>query len=146
MKIKGKERVKYYNHRFSYLKNRIPSIVLPIEELLVAYYINGLPTQIAMWVNRAHKESLQDAFSEAIQVERGMFCLKDNSDTSSEQASTSPKKVENFPKPTATSQDPFNMKDMKKLLQKMSNEMVDLKKTNNENQVNNRGFNRPPFK
>ena len=28
----------------------------------------------------------------------------------------------------------------------MSNEMVDLKKTNNENQSNNRGFNRPPFR
>ena len=36
MNTNGKERVKYYNHRFSYLKNRIPSTVLPIEELLVA--------------------------------------------------------------------------------------------------------------
>ena len=58
MKTKGKERVKDYNHQFSYLKNRIPNIVLPIEELLVAYYIKGLPTQIAMWVKRARKESL----------------------------------------------------------------------------------------
>ena len=81
MKTKGKERFKDYNHRFSYLKNRIPSTVLPIEELLVAYYIKGLPTQIAMWVKRDCKESLQDAFSEAIQVERDMFCLKENPDT-----------------------------------------------------------------
>ena len=28
----------------------------------------------------------------------------------------------------------------------MSNEMVDLKKTSNANQSNNRGFNRPPFR
>ena len=28
----------------------------------------------------------------------------------------------------------------------MSNEMVDLKKTNNENQANNRGFAREPFR
>ena len=35
---------------------------------------------------------------------------------------------------------------MKKFLQKMSNEIVDLKKTNNENQPNSRGFNRPPFR
>ena len=55
MKTKGKERVKDYNHRFSYLKNRIPNTVLPIEELLVACYIKGLPTQIAMWVKRDHK-------------------------------------------------------------------------------------------
>ena len=58
MKTKGKERVKYYNHRFSYLNNRIPNTVLPVEELLVVYYIKGLPTQIAMCVKRACKESL----------------------------------------------------------------------------------------
>ena len=55
MKTKGKERVKYYNHQFSYLKNRILSTVLPVEELLVSYYIKGLPAQIAMWVKRARK-------------------------------------------------------------------------------------------
>ena len=38
------------------------------------------------------------------------------------------------------------MTEVKKLIQKMSNEMVDLKKTNNENQSNNRGFNMPPFR
>ena len=31
MKTKGKEVVKDYNQRFSYLKNRIPAIVLPVE-------------------------------------------------------------------------------------------------------------------
>ena len=86
-----------------YIKNRIPSIVLPIEELLVAYYIKGLPAQIAMWVKRAHKVSLKDEFFEAIQVERDMFCLKDNSNTASEQASTSRRKSDTSPKPTATS-------------------------------------------
>ena len=111
------------------MKNRIPATVLPIEELLFTYYIKGLPTQIAMWVKRAHKETMHKDLCEAIQEEKDMFCLKDNHDTSSEQASTSCKKVDNFPKSTATSQDPFNMNDMKKVLQKMSNEMVDLKKT-----------------
>ena len=50
------------------------------------------------------------------------------------------------PKPSTTSQDLFNMSEVKKLLQRMSNEMVDLKKKNNENQSNYRGFNTPPFK
>ena len=75
-----------------------------------------------------------------------MFYFKENPGTSSKQASTSCKKIDNTPKPTATTKDPFNMSDMKKLLQKMSNEMVDLNKTNNENQSNNRGFNRPSFR
>ena len=38
------------------------------------------------------------------------------------------------------------MSDVKNLLQNMSNEMVDLKKTNNKNQSNNKGFNRKPFR
>ena len=75
-----------------------------------------------------------------------MFFLKDNHDSSAEQESTSHKKVGKFPKTPTTSQDPFNMNDMKKILQKISNDMVDLKKTNNENQANNRGFNMPPLR
>ena len=68
MKTKGKERVKYYNQWFSYLKNKIPGTVLPVEELLVSYYIKGLMTLIAMWVKRDRKESLQDSLFEAIHV------------------------------------------------------------------------------
>ena len=99
-----------------------------------------------MWVKRACKESFPDAFSKSIQLEKDMFCFKDNLDTSSKQDSTSRKKIDNAPKPTTTAQDHFNMSDMKKILQKMSNEMVDLKKTNNKNQSNNRVFNRPAFR
>ena len=128
---------------FSYLKNRIPNIVLHVKELLVAYYIKGLLTQIAMWLKRACKESLEDYFSEAIQVEREMLCLKENLESTSEQACTSCRKSDSSLKPVATIQDLFNMSEVKKLLQRMSYEMVDLKKTSNENQSNNRGFNRP---
>ena len=57
MKTKGKEKVQDYSQIFLYSKNRIPTTVLPVEELLVAYYIKGLPGQIAMWVKRARQES-----------------------------------------------------------------------------------------
>ena len=81
-----------------------------------------------MWFKRARKESLQDAFFEAIQVERDMFCLKENSDIASEQAFASRWKSDTSPKPATTSQDPFNMSEAKKLLQIMFKEMVYLKK------------------
>ena len=74
--IKSKEGVKYYNQRFSYLKNRIPNTVLPVEELLIAYYIKGLPTTIATWVKHAHKMTLQIAFTEACLVKKDMYGLK----------------------------------------------------------------------
>ena len=49
LRIKGKERVKEFNQRFSCLKNRIPTNVLPSKELLVDYYIKVLPSPITMW-------------------------------------------------------------------------------------------------
>ena len=76
--IKSKEGVKYYNQRFSYLKNRIPNTVLPVEELLIAYYIKGLPTTIAMWVKRAHKITLQLSFTKPYLIEKDMYGLKEN--------------------------------------------------------------------
>ena len=84
MKTKGEERFKYYNQRFSYLKNRILDTFLHVEELLVSYYIKGLLTQIAMWEKMAHMETLHEDFYEAIQVEKDMLFLRDNPDTSSE--------------------------------------------------------------
>ena len=79
-RIKPKEGVKDYNHRFSCLKNRIPATLLPVEELLIAYYIKGLPMTIAMWVKHAHKETLQLNFVEVFTVEKDMYGLKDNFD------------------------------------------------------------------
>ena len=89
---------------------------------------------------------MQEVFAEAIQVEKDMFFLNENPTTLAEKASTSYGKIKNFPKTTATNFDPFNMSDMKKILQNMSNDMVDLNKTSNEYQSNNRGFARPPFR
>ena len=42
--------------------------------------------------------------------------------------------------------DPYDMENMKKLLQNISNDMVDLKRTNNDNQVNNISLARLPFR
>ena len=66
-----------------------------------------------MWIKRDRKGSLQEAFVEAIQVEKDMFCLKENPDTPAEHASTSRKKIENLPKTTATNPYPFDMTDRK---------------------------------
>ena len=74
-----------------------------------------------------------------------MFCLKDNLDAQADQPSISRRSQENFPKPTLQNKDPYDMKNMKKLLQKISNDVVYLKRTYNENQLNNRGLARPPF-
>ena len=75
-----------------------------------------------------------------------MFCLKDNTYIQTNQPSTYHKKQENLPKPTTQNKDPFEMDNMKKLLQNISNDMVDLKRGSSDNQVNNRGQERPPLR
>ena len=50
------------------------------------------------------------------------------------------------PKTTTQNKDPYEMDNMKKLLQKFSNDMVYLKRNKNDNHVNNRGMARTPFR
>ena len=99
-----------------------------------------------MWVKRAHKTTLQEAFSEAILVEKDMFFLKDNPDIQIYHPSTSRRRKENVPKTAPQNKDPYDMENMKKLLQKISNDMVYIKRNNNDNKVNNRGMARSPFR
>ena len=139
-------RVKYFSQKFSYLKNKIPITVILAKQLLVAYYIKGLPTQISMWVKRDLKTTLQEAFLEAVLVEKDMFSLKDNPDTQKDQPSTSRRRQDNSPKPTPQNKYPYEMDNMKKILQNILNDKVDLKRNNNDNQVNRRGMARPLFR
>ena len=75
-----------------------------------------------------------------------MFFLKENPDVQADHPSTSRRRKENLPKPTPQNKDPYDMENMKNIFQKLSNNMVDIKRTHTENQVNNRGSARPPFK
>ena len=77
-----------------------PCQCFPAEELLVSYYINGIPTPISMWVKRAHKNNLQEDFTKIILVEKDMFCLKYNPNIQTDQPSASCKKKDNFLNPT----------------------------------------------
>ena len=86
-----------------------------------------------MRVKRAHKTTLQKDFSEAILVEKNMFFLKDSHDSQEYQPFTSRRSKENFPKPTPQNKDPYDMDNMKNLLQNISNDMVNLKINNTEN-------------
>ena len=53
---------------------------------------------------------------------------------------------EHVPKPTTLDNDLYEMENTKKLLQMISNDMVDLKRENGDNQGNNRGQVRKPPK
>ena len=59
-----------------------------------------------MWVKRAHKITLQEAFVEAVIVEKDMYELKDNPDQELEQPSTSRRRKYHVHKPTTLNKDP----------------------------------------
>ena len=75
-----------------------------------------------------------------------MLFLKDNLDAQADYPSTSRRRKDNTPKPTTQTKDPFELDNMNKLLKNISNDMVDLKRTNIKNPTNNRGYVRPPFR
>ena len=83
-----------------------------------------------MWVKRAHKNNLQEDFTKTILVEKDTFCLKYNPYIQIDQPFASCKKHDNFLKHTTQNKDPLEMNHTKNFLQKISNDMVDLKKTN----------------
>ena len=86
-----------------------------------------------MWVKCSHKATLQLTFTEAVIIEKDMYGLKDNPDQETDQPSTSRRRQEHVLKPTTLEKDPYEMDNMKNLLQRISNDMVDLKKENNDN-------------
>ena len=90
-----------------------------------------------MWVKCAWKTTLQVAFVEAVIVEKDMYGLKDNLEQEPEWPSSSRRRQEHVPKPTNLDKYPYEMDNMKKLLQRISNDMVDLKRASGDNQGNN---------
>ena len=86
-----------------------------------------------MWVKRAHKTTLQLYFTEDYLVEKDMYGLKENTNQEPKWPSTSRRGKQNVPKPMTLDKDPYEMDNIKKLFQRMSNDMVDLKMENGDN-------------
>ena len=105
--------------------------------------MKGLPTTISMSVKCAHKTTLQLSFTKDYLVENDMYGLKENTKQEPKWPSTSRRGKQNVPKSMTLDKDPYEMDNMKKFLQRISNDMVDLKRENGDNQGNNRGQVRP---
>ena len=75
-------KVKYFNERFIYLLNRIPSKHAKVVH--IEYYTSALLPNIAMFVKNQEKLTLVDNFAEDIQVEKDFetvyICLGDEED------------------------------------------------------------------
>jgi len=85
--------VKEFNQIFLTLKNKIPVDSMSIESLIVSYYAKALHNNISIWVKRSKKNTLLEAFEEAIQIKKYILSLKDNINHESKATSSSKKKI-----------------------------------------------------
>jgi hypothetical protein len=147
LKMNAKEKVKDFNQRFLTLKNRIPADSMPAESLVIAYYIKALHQSIAIWVKRSKKATLLEAFEEGTQIEKDILSLKDSSSNKTEIVSSSKKKVEILPRPTQnkTRSENSDLENLTKVVQKLSNQVIDLKRSTEE-AYSSKGPYKPPFR
>jgi hypothetical protein len=146
LKMNPKEKVKYFNQRFLTLKNRIPADFMPAESLIIAYYTKSLHQSIAIWVKQSKKAMLLEAFEEAIQIEKDILSLKDSTNNENETSSSSKKKIKILPRPTQSKPQPENsdLENLTKVVQKLSNQVIDLKRSTEE-ASSSKGPYKPPF-
>lgn len=125
LRAESREPIKDFNLRFNKILNKIPTTSQPSEEVRSEWYITALPSNLAIFVDRANKTTLVENMKEAIAVEKHITALE-KKNAMEEQKS---KKVsfKEDPKKKQT-KDPFDLEGLKKVLKTMSNEMVDIKK------------------
>jgi hypothetical protein len=131
LRMNPKEKVKDFNQIFLTLKNRIPTDSMPTENLIIAYYTKALHQSIAIWVKRSKKDTLLEAFEETSQIEKDILSLKDSTSNETKTRSSSKKKIEILPRPTQnkTQLESSDLENLTKVVQKLSNQVIDLKRT-----------------
>ena len=137
--METKKKVKDFNQRFLTLRNRIPATSRPAEDVTIEFYTSALPVSMAMFVRRAAKPTLTETFDEAIKVEKYMFAIKTNPGVDTDSASSSRKKTESPSKtstPEKKGQDALELDNLQRVIKKLSNEIIDLKKGTSENTPN----------
>jgi hypothetical protein len=147
LRMNPKEKIKDFNQIFLTLKNRIPTNLMPAENLIIAYYTKSLHQSIAIWVKRSKKAMLLEAFEEASQIEKDILSLKYTTSNEIETISSSKKKIEILPRPVQNKTQPesSDLENLTKVVQKLSNQVIDLKMMVEEDSLS-KGPYKPPFR
>jgi hypothetical protein len=147
LKMNPKEKVKDFNQIFHMLKNRIPIDSMPVESLIVSYYTKSLHNNMEIWVKRSKKSILLEAFEEARQIEKDILSLKDNLNNEYETTSSSKKKIKILARPPKAKRQPEtqDLEILQKDFQKLSNQVIDLKRSA-EGESSRKGSFKPPFR
>jgi len=125
LRAESKEPIKDFNLLFNKLFNKIPTASKPSEEVQSEWYNSALPSNIAIFVDRANKTTLADNMKEEIAVEKRTIALEKKNVV--EECKSKKVSFKEDPKKTQP-KDPFGLEGLQKVLKTMSNEMVDIKK------------------
>jgi len=126
LKANTDEKIQYFNSIFNKLLNKIPATSKPVVDVQIEWYISSLPSNIAIFVDRANKVTLVENMKEALSAEIRILSLEKRSQTNE----TKIKKVTfKDDSKNKTSKDPFDLEGLQKVLKTMSNEMVEIKKS-----------------
>ena len=70
--MEGKEKVKYFNQRFTRILKKFAIDTKPHDSITVDYYTSALSTNIAQFVKWVVKATLLEIYKEAIVVEKDL--------------------------------------------------------------------------
>jgi len=147
MRLGPKERIKDFNQRFLTLRDKIPMALRPAEEVTIQFCTKALPPTIAMFVKRAKLATLAEVFDETILIEKDRNSLigniQNDTDTSLSFIKCTELAGKNPPEKKDASN--FDMDNLQRVIKKLADEVIDIKKNNNEPN-RNRGYYRPTFR
>lgn len=125
LKAEAREPIKDFNLRFNKILNKIPTASQPSEEVQCEWYITPLTSNLAVFVDRENKTTLIENLTEATAVEKRVIALEKRSAIEEHKSKKGTFKED--PKKKQT-KDPFDLEGLQKVLNTMSNEMIDIKK------------------
>jgi hypothetical protein len=139
IKMDTNEKVKYFNQCFLYLLKQTSK---PIVEVTIEFYTLSLPMSMAMFIKNVEKATLEATFQEALIIEKNMLSLKGNLEDESSKNKSKTKAKSHVTKSSKEKKytDSMDMESLQRIVNKLSNKLIDLKKHNGEGSSNTKNF------
>jgi hypothetical protein len=142
IKMESKEKIKYFNQCFLTLLKQIPQALKPVEDVTIEFYTSSLPMSMVMFFKNVEKTTLEATFKESLKIEKNMLSLKGNPGVESSKEKTNPKTKSTATKTSEEKKDTdsMDMEALQRIVKKLSNEIIDLKKNSGEGSSNPKKF------
>jgi len=124
LKMNSGQNIKDFNSRFNKLLNKSPDTSRPVADVQIEWYILSLPSNIAIFVDRANKNTLVENMKEVVSVEKGINALEKKKDQEDKRLKKVTFKDESRKKAPKY---PFGLEGLQQVLQTLSNEKVEIK-------------------